>query len=229
MKSEENKAMNTNLVNNSPERKLLQTADGSWTIHIPEVEETYHSRHGAMQESMHVFIQHGLHYLERMNVRILEVGLGTGLNVILTLENKKSLIEYHALEPYPIDQVLVYELISHSSSNAHLYQIIHDSQVAEGHSLSSEFIFKKHVTKFFDFEDHKGFDIIYYDAFGPRVEPSLWTAKAMQRCYEFLNPGGVWVSYCAKGEVRRNLVAAGFTVDRLPGPPGKREMLRAKK
>lgn len=221
--------MNTNLVNNSPERKLLQTADGSWTIHIPEVEETYHSRHGAMQESMHVFIQQGLHCLESMNVRILEVGLGTGLNVILTLENKKSLIEYHALEPYPIDQVLVDELISHSSSNAQLYQIIHVSSEEEGISLSSDFNLIKHSTKFFDFEDNKGFDIIYYDAFGPRVEPSLWTVEAMQRCYELLNPGGIWVSYCAKGEVRRNLVAAGFTVDRLPGPPGKREMLRAKK
>lgn len=229
MKSEEDKAMNTLLVNNSSERKLLQTADGSWTIHIPEVEETYHSRHGAMQESLHVFINNGLHHCPQEKMSILEVGLGTGLNVILTLLNTPKSIDYHGIEPYPIDKKLVEELMATSESNAQLYRNIHFSPSEDLIFLSDHFTLKKYSIKLLDFNTEKRFDVIYYDAFGPRVEPTLWTIEAMQKCYDLLKPGGIWVSYCAKGEVRRNLIALGFQVERIPGPPGKREMLRAKK
>jgi tRNA U34 5-methylaminomethyl-2-thiouridine-forming methyltransferase MnmC len=229
MKSEEDKAMNTLLVNNSSARKLLQTADGSWTIHIPEVEETYHSRHGAMQESLHVFINNGLHHCPLEKMSILEVGLGTGLNVILTLLNTPKSIDYHGIEPYPIDKKLVEELMATSESNAQLYRYIHFSPSEDLIFLSDHFTLKKYPIKLLDFDTEKRFDVIYYDAFGPRVEPTLWTIEAMQKCYDLLKPGGIWVSYCAKGEVRRNLIALGFQVERIPGPPGKREMLRAKK
>ncbi len=229
MKSEEDKAMNTLLVNNSSARKLLQTADGSWTIHIPEVEETYHSRHGAMQESLHVFINNGLHHCPLEKISILEVGLGTGLNVILTLLNTPKSIDYHGIEPYPIDKKLVEELMATSESNAQLYRYIHFSPSEDLIFLSDHFTLKKYPIKLLDFDTEKRFDVIYYDAFGPRVEPTLWTIEAMQKCYDLLKPGGIWVSYCAKGEVRRNLIALGFQVERIPGPPGKREMLRAKK
>ena len=229
MKSEEDKAMNTLLVNNSSARKLLQTADGSWTIHIPEVEETYHSRHGAMQESLHVFINNGLHHCPLEKMSILEVGLGTGLNVILTLLNTPKSIDYHGIEPYPIDKKLVEELMATSESNAQLYRYIHFSPSEDLIFLSDHFPLKKYPIKLLDFDTEKRFDVIYYDAFGPRVEPTLWTIEAMQKCYDLLKPGGIWVSYCAKGEVRRNLIALGFQVERIPGPPGKREMLRAKK
>ncbi len=229
MKSIENKAMNTQLVNNTNDKCLLQTADGSWTIHIPEVEETYHSRHGAMQESMHVFIHQGLHHCSAEPISVLEVGLGTGLNVILTYLNTQKSIDYHGIEPYPMDKKLVEELMAKSESYAQLYRYIHFSPSQEVISLGDHFTLKKHPIKLLDFETEKLFDIIYYDAFGPRVEPMMWTIEAMQKCFDLLKPGGIWVSYCAKGEVRRNLTAVGFKVERLPGPPGKREMLRAKK
>lgn len=229
MKLEGDKPMNISLVNNPNEKRLLQTADGSWTLHIPEVEETYHSRHGAAQESMHVFIDNGLKHCSNEHIKILEVGLGTGLNVILSLLNAHNAIEYQGIEPYPIDKKLVEDLISTSEGYAQLYQYIHFSTTDEPIPLGNDFTLIKHQLKFLDFKCSVGFDIIYYDAFGPRVEPSLWTLEAMQKCYDLLNPGGIWVSYCAKGEVRRNLIAVGFQVERLPGPPGKREMLRAKK
>jgi len=229
MKLEEDKPLNISLVNNPKDKRLLQTADGSWTLHIPEVEETYHSRHGALQESMHVFIENGLNQCSSEPIKILEVGLGTGLNVLLSLLNAHNAIEYHGIEPYPIDKKLVEDLISTSEGYAQLYRYIHFSTVDEPIPLGSDFTLIKHQLKFLDFNVDRLYDIIYYDAFGPRVEPSLWTMEAMQKCYDLLNPGGIWVSYCAKGEVRRNLIAVGFQVERLPGPPGKREMLRAKK
>lgn len=222
-----NKALNNTAVNNSAHRKLFQTADGSWTIHIPEVGETYHSRHGAIQESMHVFINSGLNHCSVNPIRILEVGLGTGLNVILTYLNTQKSIFYHGIEPFPIDKQLVDELILTSESYAQLYRYIHFSSENVEIFLADSFALSKHFVNLKSFKTEESFDVIYYDAFGPQVDPSLWTMDALQKCYDLLNPGGIWVSYCAKGEVRRNLIQAGFEVERLPGPPGKREMLRA--
>ena len=221
--------MNMSEVNKSESRNWIQTADGSWTLWIPEVDETYHSRHGARQESLHVFIQEGLHTFQQPSIKVLEVGMGTGLNVLLTLANKKANVQYHALEPYPLTPLLVEHLINQNPNEASFYKAVHFSEFDVPVEMNDNFTFIKYMETLASFNQDIRFDLIYFDAFGPRVEPDLWTKDALKKCFDLLNPGGVWVSYCAKGEVRRNLVEVGFRVERIPGPPGKREMLRAKK
>jgi tRNA U34 5-methylaminomethyl-2-thiouridine-forming methyltransferase MnmC len=206
---------------------LKQTADGSFTLFIPEVEETYHSTHGAVQESMHVFIENGLKACDKDVIRILEVGLGTGLNAMLTLQNATTKIDYSALEPYPLSKEILNELAASRSDQFEMK--FHVSNAGEWISLQENFSFIRMEVGLEEFSSEEKFDVIYYDAFGPRVEPGLWTLARMQQCFDLLNDGGIFVTYCAKGEVRRNLQAAGFMVERLAGPPGKREMLRGVK
>ena len=220
-------SLNNTAVNKSRTRELLQTADGSFTLFIPEVEETYHSTHGAVQESMHVFIENGMKACDREVIRVLEVGLGTGLNAMLTLQHATKKIDYCALEPYPLSKEILNELVTSGSDQFEMK--FHASNVGEWISIQENFSFVRLEIGLEEFSSEEKFDVIYYDAFGPRVEPGLWTLERMQQCFDLLNEGGVFVTYCAKGEVRRNLQAAGFVVERLAGPPGKREMLRAKK
>lgn len=220
-------SLNNTMVNKSHKREVIQTADGSFTLFISEVDETYHSKHGAVQESMHVFIENGLFHINKKEIRILEVGLGTGLNAFLTLQHATQKIGYCALEPYPLPKEILEEL-SKSKSNQ-LEMKFHLSTPNEWISIHEQFSFARMEMGLEAFQSEEKFDLIYYDAFGPRVEPGLWTLARMQQCYDLLNEGGVFVTYCAKGEVRRNLQAAGFVVERLAGPPGKREMLRAKR
>ncbi len=226
-----NKALNNTVVNNSPMRRLIKTEDGSFTFWIPEVNETYHSRYGAEQESNHVFINNGLKLFDhRSKISVLEVGLGTGLNALLTYEvHRNQLIHYLALEPFPLNTELVNALcdaqcdVKRKSFFEHIHSSSFDDVVPFGHS----FHFKKLRKGLQEMGLSEKFDLIYFDAFGPELEPDLWTSEMMQKCYDLLNIEGVWVSYCAKGQVRRNLRQAGFLVERLSGPPGKREMLRA--
>ena len=220
-------SLNNTAVNKSRTRELLQTADGSFTLFIPEVEETYHSTHGAVQESMHVFIENGMKACDREVIRVLEVGLGTGLNAMLTLQHATKKIDYCALEPYPLSKEILNELVTSGSDQFEMK--FHASNVGEWISIQENFSFVRLEIGLEEFSSEEKFDVIYYDAFGPRVEPGLWTLERMQQCFDLLNEGGVFVTYCAKGEVRRNLQAAGFVVERLAGPPGKREMLRGKK
>ena len=220
-------SLNNTAVNKSRTRELLQTADGSFTLFIPEVQETYHSAHGAVQESMHVFIENGLKACDKEMIRVLEVGLGTGLNAILTLQHATKKIDYCALEPYPLSKEILNELATSGSDKFEMK--FHASNVGEWISIQENFSFVRMEIGLEEFSSEEKFDVIYYDAFGPRVEPGLWTLERMQQCFDLLNEGGVFVTYCAKGEVRRNLQAAGFIVERLAGPPGKREMLRGVK
>jgi tRNA U34 5-methylaminomethyl-2-thiouridine-forming methyltransferase MnmC len=220
-------SLNNTAVNKSRTRELKQTADGSFTLFIPEVEETYHSTHGAVQESMHVFIENGLKACDKEVIRVLEVGLGTGLNAMLTLQNATTKIDYSALEPYPLSKEILNELAASRSDQFEMK--FHVSNAGEWISLQENFSFIRMEVGLEEFSSEEKFDVIYYDAFGPRVEPGLWTLERMQQCFDLLNDGGVLVTYCAKGEVRRNLQAAGFVVERLAGPPGKREMLRGVK
>lgn len=220
-------SLNNTAVNKSRTRELKQTADGSFTLFIPEVEETYHSTHGAVQESMHVFIENGLKACDKDLIRILEVGLGTGLNAALTLQHATKKIHYCALEPYPLSKEILNELAASKSDQFEMK--FHDASAGEWISIQENFSFVRMEVGLEEFQSAEKFDVIYYDAFGPRVEPGLWTSDRMQQCFNLLNEGGVFVTYCAKGEVRRNLQAAGFVVERLAGPPGKREMLRGVK
>ena len=220
-------SLNNTAVNKSRTRELMQTADGSFTLFIPEVQETYHSTHGAVQESMHVFIENGLKACDKEMIRVLEVGLGTGLNAMLTLQYATKKIDYCALEPYPLSKEILNELVTSGSDQFEMK--FHASNVGEWISIQENFSFVRMEVGLEEFSSEEKFDVIYYDAFGPRVEPGLWTLERMQQCFNLLNEGGVFVTYCAKGEVRRNLQAAGFVVERLAGPPGKREMLRGVK
>ena len=219
--------MNNSTVNKCRTRELVQTEDGSFTFFIPEANETYHSIHGADQEASHVFIQYGLKACPNANVKILEVGMGTGLNVLLTFLQKDQPVHYISLEPFPIERDKLDTWIASRVDDVDLIRHIHDSPWGLDTELSKAFLFRKEQLGIMDFHSEEKFNVIYFDAFGPQVEPELWTLEVMQRCYELLEPGGIWVSYCAKGQVRRNLQEVGFKVERLPGPPGKREMLRA--
>lgn len=225
----EENSLNNSSVNKDRERILVQTGDGSFTFLVPGVDETYHSRHGAKQESLHVFIKNGLHAVEQEEVTVLEVGMGTGLNAYLTAGHKRGVVRYVALEPFPLEEEAVRALVNSVEEGKEFLDALHALSFEVEKEMESNFFVVKHRIGLEEYAGGKGIDIIYYDAFGPRVEPQLWTLERMQQCYELLNPGGIFVTYCAKGEVRRNLVAAGFVVERLAGPPGKREILRARK
>ncbi len=219
--------MNNSAVNKLRAREVMPTEDGSYTLRIPGVEETYHSKHGAEQESMHVFIENGLKCFNGP-ISILEVGMGTGLNVVLTAIHARYPIQYCALEPFPIEDDVIQQWIECQKHSNDFFKAIHASSFDSWIALGS-LNFTKCQQGLMSWTTSDRFDLIYFDAFGPSVEPSLWESEVMQKCFDLLHPGGIWVSYCAKGAVRRNLQSAGFAVKRLPGPPGKREMLFAQK
>lgn len=222
-------------------RKIITTSDGSKTIQIEDWNEQYHSIHGAIQEANHVFIKHGLLFFcvelpsGSQPINILEIGFGTGLNAFITFLKAKELqqsINYVGVEAYPvkteeIEQLNYVELISklHKAE----FEKIHDIPWEEEQDISPTFKLEKQEKFFKDITDQNTFDIIYFDAFGARVQPELWTEDIFNIMYKALKNNGVLVTYSAKGSVRRAMQAVGFTVERLPGPPGKREMLRATK
>jgi len=217
-------------------REILITADGSTTIHLPEWDEQYHSKHGAIQEAYHVFIKNGLDLFSK-EVALLEIGFGTGLNAFITLlEAKKRnlLIDYVGAEAFPIsnDEVSLLnyplELQAATTETASFYKL-HEVPWEEKHFINKEFTLTKRKQLFADITDKSTFDLIYFDAFGARVQPDLWTEDIFQKMHDALKPNGYLVTYSAKGSVRRAMQAVGFTVERLEGPPGKREMLRARK
>ena len=201
---------------NHIKRELQLTADGSHTLFIPEMDEHYHSVNGAVQESRHVFIEAGLHHLERRKITILEIGFGTGLNAFLTLldaEVCQRKIHYCSIELC-----------------AGRRDVFHGLQQAEWNVAVQ-------VTEFFELHKIQGdsntcalpdrIDLIYFDAFAPDKQPEMWNQEIFNRLYTHTTEGGVLVTYCAKGVVRRMMKEAGYSVERIPGPPGKREMLRA--
>lgn len=212
--------------------ELIKTADGSSTLYVKELDETYHSRYGAEQESAHVFIKSGLnYYLSQKNksaISILEVGFGTGLNALLTLEeakqNPRTIFIYHTIETFPI-QVEIVEKLNYRADNSDILKL-HASLWNSEQTILENFIFCKHNLKLQEFNIDKKFDVIYYDAFGPRAQAEMWTEETLLHASSFLNPDGVLVTYCAKGEVKRIFKNAGFVVQTLKGPPGKREMIR---
>ena len=220
-------------------RKIITTADGSKTIHIEDWNEQYHSKHGAIQEAQHVFIKEGLQHYSANNkstsIDILEIGFGTGLNAFLTLleaDNIKSKINYVGVEAYPvsmydINQLNYVELIS--ADNETVFNKLHTVSWGKEHEITSKFKLQKRQQFFSEIKDNNAFDLIYFDAFGARVQPELWSKSIFETMYKALKPNGVLVTYAAIGEVKRNMKALGFMVERLKGPPGKRHMLRATK
>lgn len=220
------------------ERKLIITEDGSHTVAIQELNVTYHSIHGAIQESKHVFIEAGLKCLlgrfENEQIWILEIGFGTGLNALLSaveVEGSKTNVYYVALEPFPITteevQSLNYFGLLDRNDLQEDFERIHDCEWNKSIAFTENVLMHKSGCTLQTFEHGPGFDLIYYDAFAPAAQPELWTKEIFQKLFFLLKPNGVLVTYCSKGDVRRAMIAAGFIVKKLPGPPGKREMLRA--
>ena len=217
-------------------RKIITTSDGSKTIQIEEWDEQYHSKHGAVQEAYHVFIKHGLSLFENRKISILEIGFGTGLNALITWkESSKYNLEvtYTGVEAYPVTKEEVKQLDYISELNAQElsggFEKMHDAPWEETIKLTNTFTLHKQQKDFMDIGDKEEYDLIYFDAFGARVQPELWTETLFQKMFDALSENGVLVTYAAKGSVRRAMQAVGFKVERLPGPPGKREMLRAVK
>ncbi len=218
------------------EVEIKSTADGSSTIYVPELKEHYHSVNGAVQESMHVFIRAGLHRVESNPVNILEVGFGTGLNAILTLIDTKGFrqVKYHTLELYPLEWEIIEKLqypkfLGVTDDCALLYKEMHLAPWGIESWINSGFCLHKTNSSLTNSILTDYFNLIYFDAFAPAVQPELWTEEVFRMLFDCMLEGGLLVTYCAKGEVRRCMQRAGFTVERLPGPPGKREILRAKR
>jgi len=220
-------------------RKIINTEDNSRSIQLPEWNETYHSTHGALNESLHIYIRSGLIPVSEKlkSIKIFEMGFGTGLNALLTLDyaiKQNLIIEYHTLEKFPVEYNLINQLehpekagLNHLKNS---FVKMHQSDFSVTTLVHPSFSFIKYQADLLNFEmPINQFHLIYFDAFGPRVQPELWSTSVMQKMYNVLQPGGRFVTYCAQGQFRRNLREAGFTTHKLEGPKGKREMTLALK
>jgi tRNA U34 5-methylaminomethyl-2-thiouridine-forming methyltransferase MnmC len=221
------------LKNMTPE--IILTEDGSHSLRHNELNETYHSIHGAIQESGHIFIEAGLKKCAKDSLHILEIGFGTGLNAFLSLleiESTKQKTIYTAIELYPLSTesacLLNYpDLLAPEKKDA-FYQL-HTAPWHNHIQLTPQFELFKVQEDFSSMTLTGQFDLIYFDAFSPEKQPEMWTEERFNMIYNCCNPGAILTTYCAKGIVRRAMQEAGFTIERIPGPPGKREMLRGVK
>ena len=227
--------------------QIEKTADGSHTFLVPELNEHYHSVNGALTESKHVSIDAGLNQIDKKEISILEIGFGTGLNAILSYWEAKSKnirIHYTAIELYPLDKVQT-SLLNFSGEigvDNSVFESLHSCEWNQDVCIDSFFTLHKikgDLLDFLSFENleslggktrfDRKFDLIYFDAFAPDKQPEMWSLEIFSHLFEQTNPNGILTTYCAKGSVRRMLQSAGYVAERLPGPPGKREMLRARR
>lgn len=216
--------------------KIEVTADGSNTLFVPQLDEHYHSVKGAMTESEHIFIRMGLEHSPLPSLRVLEIGLGTGLNAFLTLlsaERLNKFVHYTGIEFYPLPETTLRKLDYPTTicpERGGDYYRLHSSEWEKDIQISNHFTLHKIEGDFTHYTFTDTYDLIYFDAFAPEKQAEMWTQELFDYLYVIMNKGGVLTTYCAKGIIRRMLQSAGFTVERLPGPPqGKREILRATK
>ncbi|MBD8489607.1 tRNA (5-methylaminomethyl-2-thiouridine)(34)-methyltransferase MnmD [Echinicola sp. CAU 1574] len=223
------------------EIKLIETEDGSHSLYVPDLNETYHSFHGAYRESIHVFFLYGLdhwftHHPHQQPVRVFEVGFGTGLNAWLALvwaEQNKLPLLYHTIEPFPVPED-IYTQLNYTSIDEDLshfqgqFHRLHKAPWNQGGALTEYFNMKKDQATLEEVQLYPT-DVVFFDAFAPSKQPELWSKELLKKVVDALNPGGVFVTYCAKGQLKRDLTNLGLHVETLPGPPGKKEMVRATK
>ncbi len=219
------------------EQKLIKTKDGSHTFYVPEMNENYHSVNGAVQESLHVFINAGLQQVHMSHVIVFEVGFGTGLNALLTFlqakKNKRRVV-YHAIEKYPLRkeqvQILNYpDFTGKDKDTKDVFIRFHEIPWEEEVEITEFFTLKKIRADLLSYVFSSEYDLVYFDAFAPDVQPGMWQKAIFRKLFEAMSPCSVLTTYSAKGSVRRSMAEVGFKVEKLPGPPGKRQMLRAVK
>lgn len=218
-------------------REIIITEDGSHTLFIPELEETYHSTHGAIQESNYVFIERGLNFFVKerglSNLRIFEVGFGTGLNALVTAlhaEKNRIFIKYSCIEPFPLKSKEVdklnYSQCMKNETAAQIFTKIHETDWGKVAEISPYFQIEKTRKYLQDYNFTKQFDICFFDAFSPSKQPEMWERGMLEKIFDGLVSRGIFVTYCAKGQLKRDLKRIGFDVETLPGPPGKMQMVR---
>jgi tRNA U34 5-methylaminomethyl-2-thiouridine-forming methyltransferase MnmC len=224
--------------------EIRLTEDGSHTLYVTEIDECYHSTHGAVQESLHVFVEAGFNAflsfcgcqasLMQREIKVLEIGFGTGLNAGLTLlegKNSGRKVHYTALELYPlaVDKALQLNYAGMFEGEGRVFERMHLSCWGEDEVITSYFTLHKVKADFTACELQGMFDVIYFDAFSPEKQPEMWSEDGFRKLYEHAAVGAVLATYCAKGSVRRAMQSAGFVTERLPGPLGKREILRGRR
>ena len=217
-------------------REIIITDDGSTTIRIPDWDENYHSTHGAIQEAKHVFIKNGLNLFQKQDsISILEIGFGTGLNAFITfLETlTKDKVNYVGIEAYPISEEEIAQMNYVSELEAEKYQDVfnkmHSCDWEKQETISENFHLTKRKQFFQDIEDKNQFDLIYFDAFGFPLQPELWSEAIFKKMFDALLPKGTLVTYACRSSIKNAMLSVGFSIEKLPGAPGKREMLRATK
>ncbi len=210
-------------------REFILTEDGSHTIFVPEMGEHFHSVHGALQESLHIFIKNGYKKIQQTPVSILEVGFGTGLNAFLTLletQQDGQSVYYESWEAFPLT-IREYSQLNYpgllKTGNDH-FRLLHDSAWGIDVQVTPSFTIKKIQDDIRNFSSALNFDLVYFDAFGPDYQPELWETAVFRKLSDCMHKDSILVTYSAKGQVRRNLREAGFTITKAPGPPGKREI-----
>jgi len=216
--------------------EIKQTADGSNTIFLPDLNENYHSFHGAIQEANHVFIKNGLdQFTSTSEISIFELGFGTGLNALLTCmwaEKNKVKIEYVSIEAFPVPINICKKMdypVHLDPSSPEAYSKLLEAEWEQLIPISTHFSIRKINSAIQEWTNNQKFDLIYFDAFGPRAQSEMWELPILEKMFNTLEDNGILVTYCAQGQFRRNLKYLGFNVESLPGPPGKREMTRAHK
>jgi tRNA U34 5-methylaminomethyl-2-thiouridine-forming methyltransferase MnmC len=219
------------------ERVFMITEDGSQTVYLPEMDEHYHSVHGAISESLHVYIEQGLLFSGRKTLSILEIGFGTGLNAYLTYcfaQKENFDIDYFSLEKYPLTEK-EYGLLNYPKiifpEHALTFNQLHDAEWNKTIQISNNFRVNKIQADLttYQFDNIQPFDLVFFDAFAPGKQPEMWTEEVLHKVAASVKKEGILVTYCAKGSVRRTLSDAGFVMERIPGPKGKKEILRGKK
>lgn len=214
--------------------EFIVTGDNSPSLFNPELNETYHSRHGARQESQHVYIKSGLNELTHLSkIRVFEMGFGTGLNILLA-NNFANLhgihIEVTSIELFPLPLSITKQLsFSESQQEQEVFESLHCADWEKKANIDKHLTLVKRKMSLEEVCFTAAFDIVFFDAFGPDKQPHLWTPEVFEKLFQLLDEDGLLVTYSAKGQVRRDMQSVGFTVERIQGPPGKREMLRARK
>jgi tRNA U34 5-methylaminomethyl-2-thiouridine-forming methyltransferase MnmC len=217
---------------------IITTSDGSHSILNTELNETYHSIHGALQESLHVFIKNGFDFAVTRQpdtpIEILEIGFGTGLNALLTLQrarNTKTSVRYTSIEAFPLDESIWSSLnYTNSVGDKHLFSRLHSAAWNTDESITENFIVHKvNGTLQGCTLNQDCFDLVYFDAFAPNKQPEMWEVDTLKKVANSMHANALFVTYCAKGQVKRDLKSLALEVETLPGPPGKKEMIRARK